>query len=1120
MSAQPQTMPIPIENGVNEKPDLTVVQQPVIIENARYARSGALSKRNGYAFDDRAPLPTLPYSSEENEYVAFDGDKFVARKTPTGLTFYQRRGVTGAGFGRTEQREIGVDTLTSAGTASRLRPELFAFPATRADTSKDGLLCDFALPAEFMGTQAGIYVYVRLEQVDFDPVRMADVFDVVVEYLDAYDTRLTVREPSRLERAISYTEADQTYRQIRVIHRSHDGTGIMLVYTDDHPTGGTGIWARQLDPGSDAAGDVWGPSCFIVGASAADTSPVFKRPVGAFDCDHFLYYSTPIAFSILYATKYGLAWARVTNLAPVTVSIYEIAQLEPPFRPVDVFSVAMSGLPNGLTQEVVFSYVALWGGTMRCGAGRFNALISGAPTGISTRSLADDTVQGLVPPHTAVAGRFRYLSGGALVDTYLAGVNTGHKGFVYALGDKGQPALYDNTHTIACAWATGRPHTTFNFRGDFVRVAMPMVSFGGVLGGGAGLLADLTPRGIYGTAGNPINGAPLLATYAIDQISLRTASVPSYLQAAGTDPIRTADWNIGLNMRPIHGSEIPFGGDFAAPRWLCALGVPPTATMLQLTENHTDFEFVEPGVMLTGAGVPVMLDTIHGLSELGFHTSPVLLRVSGFSVLAGTGYPLGTIFQYRFQYRFVDGTGRAQVSPPTDPILVTATIADSNFYFEIAPLDVTLRHHGAVVIDVYRTEDKQATFYWIGSVYGKGGAQIAVFYDRAPARTVLDKTRTINIENFFMTPPCATHAFRGAFRDVIITHENELWPSKRRLSTTAPQFDIIDTAAWDAPEPVVTGGEIDGKLVLLSTKRVAYTYEQGGGLAPFVDIPCDAGAVDGSRAFSTHLGVFYQAPPGIRIVGRDLALHETGMPIGRTLGASIIRGGIKVPAQGEIRLRLDDGRTYLVFDYMHGSPDKPVWYVTRFNEQGPYDDDRGFTHATGLRAIADQAFAPDGRLLYLCRLGFLLEETVGRYRDEDQWVPMRVRSGPMRGGTALSYLATIEGAVNLELAAGGEPAPVTLRLFADYEESVPSQAVVTRAWTVLETEAFDRRQLQITAGERVMNAPAASLEYSDENPGNVDTTTDGRGYRLSSMVMVYGPRDQKTLFPVSNGARK
>jgi hypothetical protein len=240
----------------------------------------------------------------------------------------------------------------------------------------------------------------------------------------------------------------------------------------------------------------------------------------------------------------------------------------------------------------------------------------------------------------------------------------------------------------------------------------------------------------------------------------------------------------------------------------------------------------------------------------------------------------------------------------------------------------------------------------------------------------------------------------------------------------------------------------------------------------------------------------------------------------RTLGANVLRGGIKVPAQGEIRLRLDDGRTYLVFDYFHGTPDKPVWYVTRYNEQGPYTDERGTLHASGLRAIADQAFSPDGRLRFLCRLGFLLEETVGRCRDEDQWVPMRARLGPMRGGTALSYLATIEAAVNLELPPGREPAPVTLRLYADYEDSVPSQAVVTRAWTIAETEAFDRRQLQITSGERVMNAPAVTIEYSDENPGNVDTDVDGHGYRLSSAVMVYGPRDQKTLFPVANGARK
>jgi hypothetical protein len=1121
MTAQPQPMPVPLVGGVDEKADLTVVQQPVAIENARYARTGALSKRNGYRIDTSAPLPVAPYSAPEHEYVATDGDKFVARKTPTGLTFYQRRGTTESSLLGQDQREVRSATFGSAGTASRLRPELYPLPSMHAPTPHEGLVCDVALPTEFMGLQGEVYVYVRIEQVDYVPLYQADVFDIVVEYLDAVDPRLTVREASRLRRAITYQAAKETHRQIRVLQRGATFADLTILYTDDNIESGTGIWGRVLTPGATASADVWsGPVPVLSDASTTPFGGVaqFRRPRGEFDCDTFLPSSSTSRFSVVFGTQYGIGWLRIDSLVPLDGAIYDLHNPDGIIQR-DVLSVAITGLENPPEQVLVVAYVAQTSGLQDCRAIRADAAATTAPTGIAWYVLANDALSGSVPPHSATAGRFKWDTGDSLADTMLAGVNC-HVGFRYVYHDKIEGTFAPNINAIACAWATGRPHTIYNSRSDFLRVAMPMVSFGGVAGGGAGLLADLTPRGDYVQPNSPTNGAPLLATYAIDQIALDIKTVVSSLAVAGPPPIRTADWNAGLRMKPNHGSEFPFGPDYVSPRWLAALGVPPTATLLAVRENSTDFEFIEPGVMLVGGGVPLMLDTVHGLSELGFHASPAVLKISGYVAAAGKGYPLGTILQYRFQYRFVDGTGKAQVSPPTDPILLTATVADAMFDFTLAPIDVTLRHLGAVIIDCYGTDDRQATFYWMASLTAEGGNDLAYFADAGPAKAYRDRTQTINVENFFMTPPCATHAFKGAFRDVIVTRENELWPSKRRLSTTVPQFDIIDTAAWDATETVVTGGEIDGKLVLFSRQRIAYTYEQGGALAPFVDIPSDAGAIDGSRAFSTHLGVFYQAPAGIRVVGRDLALHETGLPVVRTLGSNIIRGGIKVPVQGEIRLRLDDGRTYLVFDYLHGSPDKPVWYVTRLNEQGPYTDENGTLHPTGLRAVADQVFSPAGKLRYLCRLGFLLEETVGRYRDEDQWVAMKARMGPSRGATPLSYLATIEAAVNLELPAGHEAAPVTLRLFADYEESVPSQAVVTQAWTIAETEAFDRRQLQITSGERVMNAPATTIEYSDENPGNVDVDTDGHGYRLSSVVMVYGPRDQKLIFPVANGARK
>ncbi len=1117
MTAQPQPVAVQIGGGVNEKIDDVAGQQPETIENARYAKFGALSKRNGYRIDTTAPLPTTPYSADDHQYVATDGDKFVARKTPTGMTFYQRRGTTAAEIGDVEQRDLSSD-FTANGTAGRLRPLLTPLPALQGSQSNEGLLCDVAAPGVLLADDGKVYAYVRLEMVGWDVLKRAEIYDIVVEYVDSEDPRLTVREPSRLYNAITYF--GDIHRQIRAIESNDTSHGLTIVFTNNSFSAEQiGIYARVLHPGTNAATDVWGGEFAIVDVTATPTTvqPNLTRNACGFDCDEFLHNAGDGSFSVLYGTMSGgAAWARVVNPATPTISLFNIGIGTALVTPK---AVALTGLQVGAVQEVAFAVVGQGVTNSISFLGRFNATATGAPTATTYNTVNSEPFDDRVPPHSVVAGRFHFNDTTGPIDGYLCGVNSGRDGFRYMFGDSGQATLWRSiVHSIGCAWATGRPHTFYS-SGDVVRVVLPMVSFGGVLGGGAGLLADITPRSGYRSVA--FLGAPLLATYAIDEVALSTLSVTSKMPVGGGfGNLRTADWNAGLRMKPIHGSSIPFA-NWSVPRWLCALGVPPTATMLELAENDLDFEFLEPGVMLVGAGVPLMLDTIHGVSELGFHTSPVVSLLTATVTSPTTiGYAAGVNLQYRFQYRFVDGNGLAQVSPLTDPFLVNTPTVGTAPEFHIAPLDVTLRHRGAVVIDVYRTDPDQATFYWTATVTGAGGAQEAVYVDGGPSLTQLDRTRTPNVENYFMTPPCASHAFRGAFRDIIVTRENELWPSKRRLSTTAPQYDIVDAAAWDAQEPVLTGGEIDGKLILFSRKRIAYTYEVNGTLAPFVDIPSDVGATDGSRAFATHLGVFYQCPAGIRLVGRDLALHEVGLPVVDTLGINVIRGGIKVPAQGEIRLRLDDGRTYLVFDYFQGGPDQPVWYVTRFNEQGGYTDEDGVVHASGLRAIADQAFTPDGRLLYLCRLGFLLEETVGRYRDENQWVPMRVRSSTQRGGTPLTYLASIEGAVNLELPPGAEPGPVTLRLYGDYMQSVAAQPTVTQQWTVAEVEAFDRRQIQITSGEKVMNAPAVAIEYSDERAGDVSTTSDGFGYRLSAMVVVAGPRDPKALFPVANGARK
>lgn len=1111
MSAQPSPVQIALTGGIDTKTDQAAATLPQRIVNARYERSGALSKR--YGFEVTTSLPG-PQPGPSNGYLAFDGDKFTARKSPKGVDFYQRI------------RSVNDPLATThrlVGSAGAFRPELTPLPAARGAGTQELMLCDIATGDEF----SQWFFYVRLEMNSADPLTGTTTYDVVIDYIDLADSRLTVREPTRIQRAISY--AVDTRKQIRVLYTTPPGGGaarLILVYTTDRSAGpGRGIYWRSVLPGNNAASDVIGPEYAVCTPSSTPHLQMdLFNPAGggaltapaSFDCDRWV----SNGFSVAYATPNGLAWARVLATGDLAATTYTIHV--PNFTGIPV-SIAIAGATSGgSTREISWAYVSR--GVFAEGfVGKFTATTLGAPTIVSVLGLLDQgPATGVVPAHTAVAGFFLHYATGTAKRTFLVGINSGVAGFRWVYGDLGA-ALSSNVNSIDCAWATGRPFEMFDSQNNWSRVVIPMVSWGGVLGGGAGLFADVTPGQQYNAL--EVNyGAKLVATFAIDEVSLIPDQIT--VNSPGTGTIAwQAYQNARLAMAPNVGSAMDASETFPhRVRWLTAVGTPPTPVMLELTENTSDFEFIEPGVMLNGPGVPLMLDAINGLGEIGFHTSPPIMSIAGATAAtAGDGWAIGQTVQYRFQYRIVDGYGRAQVSPATDPIALTPATADILWSFKIAAYDVTLRGV-RVMLDVYRTDPGENAFYRTDTVAAEGGERFIYYNDRGPKKSLLDKSVTVNVESYWMTPPCASHAFRGAFRDIIVTRENEIWPSNRRLSTTAPQFDIVNAAAWDSYESVVAGGEIDGKVIFFSRSKIGFSYEQNGTLAPFTDIPADTGALEGSRALSTHLGVFYQSAAGLRVVGRDMAIHETGLPVVRQIGATLLRGGIKVASQGEIRLRFEgDGRvnSYLVFDYFHGSIDQPCWYEYSYSDGGLYQDGPSGQWFAN-REIVDQVYGWDGRLLFLCRTGTLLYETdaasvVGaQYRDAGEWVTMLVRSAPMRGRTPLAYLCTIEGAVNLELPTISQKGGVTLRLLGDYDETNPNAPIVVeKSWN--DAEGFDRRQLQVTADERASMAPAVALEYSDVDPG---LSGDGFGYRLSGMVMIYSERDPRRIAPINDGARK
>lgn len=1113
---KPQLVNFQLTGGVDEKTSSPWASTPDMLENCRYAKVGALTKRFGLSSlttpDGTGGLSLADYVEDSNGYARLLGDTGRAYQEGASSDFF----ATGAA------PNVLVTQTTRRGDAFRV-------DGTTTEAEGPALLADtcFARNDAYRIEAKLIPSAYFFASATGDAQPTAYTLEVCCYF---YDSNTLAFAPVVLEDCIPVSSGAtgglRTY--VRCIYDSvNDSVHVHCLFPVTQI-----IRSTAVKPWNGTA------SAFTTIAVDVDENVDFDLVLTRVSDDGT---NTQEARAIFYFSRLGARDARVTIVDHTTGIFYDwlVAAGVANSTPVAI-SADFWLEPTG-TAPTFDKYTAatIWKRTSGAGA---------AFTLKMTTQMQFATPAWTAPPfnwHNAVAldeDNVLHTGNTGATPTYPVDYYTGCVVRYTTYQTVGEPYCFFNSQLgvewytgelpvayasnwpfvirsyVRCAWAVARPFV-FEIEGESRMMLPAMYRHTSTPnydpGPTAGLLLDVTTVPDSGVT----IGGYLVATYAIDQMMARggrtmnptagNVTQLSGMKQPSINPSTTAALRSG-------GQLAYFPAPLTASTWMGIIKVELGAATMRFASS----EFVGVG------GRPTLLQGNGSLGEIGFFGQAAPDYVELFSA-GGVSDPRpddGT-YQYVFVWGYVDATGRRQQSFATLPYRVTLTLQSP--FFAIPRLDASARARlwfddpttvapvtqlsgfDIVYCEVYRTQASGAVFYlhsrFDTDTLQTTGNELDVGFDFRDVKKDDELNYSISLDTSFYhyTPPSSSICTKVSRRIFCITEDGQIWPSEILTAVTAPRFDIATAFYWDAEEPITAVEEMDGKYFFFTQNQIWVTAEAGnGGLVPFEQIATDIGCVDTHSCLTTPVGLFFNSRVGLATITRGLQVVRSGMNVEDTQESRGIKAAILVPDLNEARFSIDtpDGETVLIFDYLNGTPESPVWYVYTYGDT----------------PFVTWSLTRDKVPVMVEASGFSVESREN-YRDfSTDWVTMKVRTSTLRGGTPVSFLGAVASTVQL---GGFEEAGVTLTLYADYV-SVPSGftlPTLAATWTAAEIAALPRKQLTATTTSDLEVTCALAVQYEDYDNG--DTVT-GAGFTLSSAVLRLGQRTDDDVIPQPAGSRK
>lgn len=356
----------------------------------------------------------------------------------------------------------------------------------------------------------------------------------------------------------------------------------------------------------------------------------------------------------------------------------------------------------------------------------------------------------------------------------------------------------------------------------------------------------------------------------------------------------------------------------------------------------------------------------NGIVESGFDLFPTIL--SSTVITTGTD-----AFSYAAVYTWVDQTGNLHRSAPSAPLTIltvgTPSTGPGPITLKVTSLGLSELYKAQnVAVNLYRTTAGGTIFYLINQASSDFLTfSNLTFVDSFPDSAIIGNQQLYTtggeVEN--ISPPATNLMTEFKNRIILVDAENPLqwWFSKQVIQGFPAEFSDVLTQNIDQKGGNISAlSTMDDKLVFFKQSNIWYVIGDGpsaNGLNNDFSYPqiisSDTGCINQSSIVLSPLGLFFQSPKGIYLLGRDLTLNYIGSPV-EQFNSFTVTSAQMIAGTNQIRFSLNNG-IVLVYDY----------FVKQWST------------FTNIAAVDAAIFA--GNYTYLTSAGIVNTETPGAYAD-------------------------------------------------------------------------------------------------------------------------------------------